>query len=60
VNCRVLATSNFKHMCNWVKKQSIGEVLLTFLTLYVITQLFWIVIALQYVSRNKIGELLTI
>jgi len=34
------------------KKQSIGEVLLTFLALYVITQLFWMVIALQDVSRN--------
>jgi len=39
------------------KKQSIGEVLLTFLALYIITQLFWMVIALQDPSRNKIGEL---
>jgi len=56
----ILAISNFKHMHTWVKKQSIGEVLLTFLALYVITQLFWKVIALQDISRNKIGELWTI
>jgi len=33
-------------------KQSVGWVLLTFLALYVITQLFWILIALQYVGRK--------
>jgi len=59
-NCGVLATSNLKRMRTWVKKQSIGEVLLTLLKLYVIAQLFWVVIALQDVSRNKIGELWTI
>ena len=42
-NCGVLATSNFKRMRTWVRKTSIGEVLLTFLALYAITQLFWIV-----------------
>jgi len=46
-------------MHTWVKNQSIGEVLLTFLALYIITQLFWMVIALQDASRNKIGELWT-
>jgi len=59
-NCGVLATSNFKRMRTWVKKQSIGEALLTLLALYIITQLFWVVIALQDVSRNQIGELWTI
>jgi len=39
---------------------SIGKVLLTFLALYVITQLFWIALALQDVSRKKIGKLWTI
>jgi len=46
-------------MRTWVKKQLIGEVLLTFLVLYIITQLFWMIIALQDASRNKIGELWT-
>jgi len=41
-------------------KQSIGDVLLTFLVLYAITQLFWIVKVLQVTNRNKIGELWTI
>jgi len=44
-------------MHTWVKKQSIGEVSLTFLALYIITQLE---IALQDVTRNKIGELQSI
>jgi len=57
VNC---ATLNFKHMHTFVKKQSITEVLLTFLALYVITQLLWMVIALKDISRNKIGVLWTI
>jgi len=59
-NCGVLATQNFKRMHTWDKKQSIGEVLLAFLALYVITKLYWIVTALRDVSRNKSGELWTI
>ena len=34
-------------------KQSIGEVLLTFLALHAITQLFWTVKVLQVTNRNK-------
>jgi len=36
----ILVTAN---LCTWIKKQSLGEVLPTFLALYIIIQLFWIV-----------------